>query len=132
MKGYNIKRNSWTCSVLWRVKQSMWVHSHVLFLGDFMCVCWMKKTECFGLDVHERKSSPWDLISMYRNRVHWTRFPCVETESNELDFQAYVDISAPQNQVLWTRIVSGFYSYFLNKPWFLPSNLFKYAAHFYY
>ena len=26
---------------------------------------------------------------MYRNRVHWTRFPCTETEFNELDFHVW-------------------------------------------
>ena len=32
-----------------------------------------------------------DSISMYKNRVYRTRFLCTKTESNELDFCAYVD-----------------------------------------
>ena len=63
------------------------VHVSVLFLGDFMAVCWTKKTKSFGLDLswtktksirldfHVQKLSPMNLISMYRNRVQWTRFP---------------------------------------------------------
>ena len=33
------------------------------------------KTESNRLDFHEQKPSPADLISMYKNRVQWTRFP---------------------------------------------------------
>ena len=43
-------------------------HVSVLFLGDFMSVCWTKKTKFFGLD------------------LSWTK-----TKSIRLDFQAYVD-----------------------------------------
>ena len=39
----------------------------------------------------EKKSSPMDSISMYKNRVHWTRFICTKTESSELDFCTYMD-----------------------------------------
>ena len=55
-------------------------HVSVLFLGDFMSVCWTKKTKFFGLD------------------LSWTK-----TKSIRLDFQAYVDSlsnSTPQNRVL--------------------------------
>ena len=72
--GFFVTKSLLTCSVLWRVKQSMWVFIHVFFLGDFMSVCWMKKTEYLVLDFYERKSSLMDSISKQRNQVYWTRF----------------------------------------------------------
>ena len=78
------------CFVMLCFVESKTKHVSVLFLGDFMSVCWMKKTEYFGLDFHEQKSSPLDSISMYRNRVQWTRFP---------------GLRGDENRVLWTWIV---------------------------
>ena len=88
------------CSVLWRVKQGLSYFMHGVRVRT--------KTESSRLDFREQKPSPVDSISMNKNRVQQTRFPCTKTESNELDFQAYVDnlsSSAPQNRVIWTRFV---------------------------
>ena len=38
------------------------------------------------LGFHVQKSSSMNLVSMYRNRVCWTRFPYIETEFIELGF----------------------------------------------
>ena len=38
------------------------------------------------LGFHVQKSSSMNLVSMYRNRVCWTRFPYIETEFVELGF----------------------------------------------
>ena len=47
------------------------------------------KTKSSRLDFHEQKSSPAYSISMNKNWVQQTRFPCTKTKSNELNFQAY-------------------------------------------
>ena len=39
----------------------------------------------------KKKLSPMDSISTYKNQVNWTQFICTKTESDELDFWAYVD-----------------------------------------
>ena len=41
------------------------------------------------------KSSSTNSVSMYRKRVQWTRFPCTETEFNELDFHLWKTIMYP-------------------------------------
>ena len=56
------------CFVMLCFVESKTEHVSVLFLGDFMSVCWTKKTKFFGLD------------------LSWTK-----TKSIRLDFQAYVD-----------------------------------------
>ena len=51
----------------------------------------------------EKKSSPMDSISMYKNRVHWTRFICTKTKSIGLGF--YVQKPSPVNSIsarTWT------------------------------
>ena len=61
-----------------------------------------------------KKSSPLDSVSMQRNRVHWTRFLCRETESFGLVFylrfllesnSAAIEIESSLLELLETKIV---------------------------
>ena len=47
------------------------------------------------------KSSSTNSVSMYRNRVQWTRFPCIETEFIELGF--YIQKSSSTHSVSMYR-----------------------------
>ena len=40
--------------------------------------------------------SSMDLISMYKNQVQWTRFLCIKTKFNELDFLLTWTLCPPQ------------------------------------
>ena len=56
----------------------------------------------------KKKLSPMDSISMYKNRVHWSRFLCTKTESIGLGF--YVQKASPMNSIFgrtWTLCLRG-------------------------
>ena len=56
----------------------------------------------------KKKLSPMDSISMYKNRVHWSRFLCTKTESIGLGF--YVQKPSPMNSIFgrtWTLCPRG-------------------------
>ena len=84
------------CFVMLCFVESKTKHVSVLFLGDFMSVCWTKKTKFFGLDLswtktksirldfHVLKPSPMNSISRPMWTACPTQLPKIESSRLEL------------------------------------------------
>ena len=84
------------CEWEWEGMRVFWVLTREFFWETFQLMTCGRR---------EKKSSPMDSISIYKNRVHWTRFVCTKTESNELDL--YVQKPGPMNSIFvltWTHL----------------------------
>ena len=85
------------------------------FFEFWLWVFWETRFESLWSAGHvaEKKSSPTDSISIYKNRVHWTRFICKKPKPNRLSFYTYkssptdsIDsVFVHRNRVQWTRFL---------------------------
>ena len=93
----------WLCSVLWRVKQGLSYFMHgvrVWTKTEWEWDRWDMEIEFIELGFHTWKPSSLNSISVYINRVQWTRFPYMETKFIEMN-----SVSMYRNRVHWTRFI---------------------------